>query len=470
MADFAPVTVRDGRYIGSPVPLVGNVISVALSMITIAALATCLTRRLQSIHSWKRLPLTSWLLVFIYCDSFAFVFVTAILSRGFDLNLLNICRSVIVLCLVCYMSTKLIYLFLVEKAYIVRGRRQSRLKDKLYLFNFFGMICPYIGVFVLNFLFRFAHVDGNGTCIVGMKRIAMIPLLSFEILVNVYLTMLFVLPILKTYSFRHNVNAALRAIALRTFFGSCATLTSSVVNITILMVLQGEPGWICMMCCNADILFSVLVLHWVSSPDSRTSPNGARIPPRTDHRFPFPTIPPLDHNDLPFDGTAGGSMPPSLGLSFELQKARYSSAHFRDGERNAGTVEGPGKRLEQPIQRARGQGMERGDELGQNKIERRHQPNPLSQSQLREEKAHQHRPCVTTTISASTSCNGIDAETEGPPLDLNAIVVRTEQIRCVESEIASASQSEGDGDGDGCSEKSAGMGPRAGSTDRIVIR
>lgn len=89
---------------------------------------------------------------------------------------------------------------------------------------------------------------------------------------QVYLTLLFVLPIrskyirsfllvqesltfsivLELYSYRHNVNGALRAIALRTFVGSCATLTSSVVNITVLMVLEGEPGWICMMCCNAD--------------------------------------------------------------------------------------------------------------------------------------------------------------------------------------------------------------------------
>jgi len=89
---------------------------------------------------------------------------------------------------------------------------------------------------------------------------------------QVYLTLLFVLPIrskyirsfllvqellifsivLELYSHRRSVNAALRAVALRTFIGSCATLTSSVVNITVLMVLEGEPGWICMMFCNAD--------------------------------------------------------------------------------------------------------------------------------------------------------------------------------------------------------------------------
>jgi hypothetical protein len=56
-------------------------------------------------------------------------------------------------------------------------------------------------------------------------------------------------------------------MASRSLVGSLATLTTSVVNLTILMVLKGEPGWICLMCCNADILFCVLVLHWVTSKD-----------------------------------------------------------------------------------------------------------------------------------------------------------------------------------------------------------
>lgn len=60
-------------------------------------------------------------------------------------------------------------------------------------------------------------------------------------------------------------------MAFRTFIGTLATLTSSIVNLAILMVLRGEPGWICLMCCNADILFSVLVLHWVTQIDSMKS-------------------------------------------------------------------------------------------------------------------------------------------------------------------------------------------------------
>ena len=40
----------------------------------------------------------SIVLIAIYIDSFAFVFFTAILTKGFNLNVLGICRGTIVLC------------------------------------------------------------------------------------------------------------------------------------------------------------------------------------------------------------------------------------------------------------------------------------------------------------------------------------------------------------------------------------
>jgi hypothetical protein len=65
-------------------------------------------------------------------------------------------------------------------------------------------------------------------------------------------------------------------MAFRSFIGSCATLTTSVMNLTILMVLKGEPGYICLMCCNADILFCVIVLHWVTSKEQKEEDSAPR--------------------------------------------------------------------------------------------------------------------------------------------------------------------------------------------------
>ena len=97
------------------------------------------------------------------------------------------------------------------------------------------------------------------------------PLIIFDAVLNFYLTLLFVIPLRKLYSYKNSPNSILRTVTLRSFVGSLATLTSSVVNLTVLMVLKGEAAWICLMCCNADVLFSVLVLHWVTSKDKAST-------------------------------------------------------------------------------------------------------------------------------------------------------------------------------------------------------
>ncbi|KUJ12278.1 uncharacterized protein LY89DRAFT_204578 [Mollisia scopiformis] len=261
-------------------PEAGTVFSVVLSMVSIGSLSICLSRRVQNVRNWSRLPLVCWLVLVIYTDSIFFASGTAVLSNGFGIDSSDsICTKALLLCLSCYMTTKVfIYFFLVERAYIIRRSSKPRLKDTLYLFNTFGMLIPYCVVIALNFYFRFAIYE-NRTCRIGMKRVAMIPLIGFDILVNVYLTSLFLIPLRSLYSYKNNRNSQARTVALRTFIGSCCTLTSSVVNLTVVMVLNGEPGWICLMCCNIDILFSVLVLHWITSKDNASTLPSLRSQP-----------------------------------------------------------------------------------------------------------------------------------------------------------------------------------------------
>lgn len=64
-------------------------------------------------------------------------------------------------------------------------------------------------------------------------------------------------------------------MAFRTSIGAIATLLSSSLNLSLLTGLNGEAGWVCLMLCNLDILFSVLVLHWATSID-RTRERGTQ--------------------------------------------------------------------------------------------------------------------------------------------------------------------------------------------------
>ncbi|KAK4207021.1 hypothetical protein QBC37DRAFT_104763 [Rhypophila decipiens] len=255
-------------------PLSGMVISVMLSIISVAIISSFTTQRVLAVKTWGRLPFVQWLVFAIYTDSFMFVFATAILQFGFGVDhSMPVCEAAILLCLVCYVTTKiLIYMFLVEKAHIIRsGNKKLRMRSKLYIFNSFGMIGVYCGVVVLNFIYRINRVE-NGQCIIGMQKLAMIPLIVFDLLVNVYLTVLFLIPLFGLYSFNNlqksRGSRRLRTVATRTFIGCVCTLTSSIVNLSVLMALDGEPGWVCLMCCNSDILFSAVVIQWITSRDS----------------------------------------------------------------------------------------------------------------------------------------------------------------------------------------------------------
>lgn len=69
-----------------------------LSLLTLSVLSILITRRVQKVGRWLALPLTAWLLILIYFDSYIFVFVTAMFK---DLGINEsetICDGAILLC------------------------------------------------------------------------------------------------------------------------------------------------------------------------------------------------------------------------------------------------------------------------------------------------------------------------------------------------------------------------------------
>ncbi|KAI1023427.1 hypothetical protein LB503_000622 [Fusarium chuoi] len=241
-------------YLPKPVPIGGDIMSVMVSLAACSILAVFLFQRITAVRSWSRLPFVAWFVLVIYVDSYGFVFTSAILQQVFGVNSsFNICHGAILLCLICYVTTKiLIYVFLVEKAHVIRSSTTRRRNSKLYLFNMITLLGGYGVVVVLNFIYRIAKIV-NGECFIGMKSISMIPLIAFDAVVNIYLTILFLIPLKNLYSFKNlpktHANSRLRSVAFRTFVGACCTLTSSIV----------------------DVLFSAIVVQWVTSRDSAGS-------------------------------------------------------------------------------------------------------------------------------------------------------------------------------------------------------
>ncbi|KAF3131567.1 hypothetical protein TWF703_007578 [Orbilia oligospora] len=237
---------------GAAYPPAGKPITAVLIMTTITVLTFCLTQRIMIITSWRKLTPVRWYILFVYIDSFLFIFSVGVISLGFGVNRSTAhCSAAIIMCIVFYETTK--------------SRDRS-----------FGMLVPYVAICFLTLAFRFSFFE-DGVCRIGMKKVALLPLITFDVVVNVYLTTLFLIPVVKIAQGKaQQSHQALRSMAIKTFCGSCATLISSVANLTTLMLLKGEPGWICLLLCNADILFSAVVLHAITNKDHQGSSDTTR--------------------------------------------------------------------------------------------------------------------------------------------------------------------------------------------------
>ncbi|KAF3082979.1 hypothetical protein TWF102_008768 [Orbilia oligospora] len=264
-------------------PHASSVFSAVLPLFGVSVLAFCFGRRTYNMPKLAEVPLARWLVLGVYLDSWLFAFSSTVLNVAFGLrSSITACNAGILLCLICYLTTKvyeppslsiIIYFFLVEKVYIIRSKHKGpRRKDRLYLFNTLGMLLPYFIVIILTFIFRISELHGDGECYIGLRLVANIPLLVFDVVINVYLTSLFLVPLFGVCSF-DQASQKVRNMAKRTFWGSIATLISTVANLATLVVLRGhEPGWICFACCNADVVFSAIVLHWVTTTDYDAGP------------------------------------------------------------------------------------------------------------------------------------------------------------------------------------------------------
>jgi len=113
------------------------------------------------------------------------------------------------------------------------GNRIARLSSTAY------RICAvvllgYVAIVVLMVVGQNSWIRQDGICIIGLKHFATIPMISYDLFLNVFLTAMFVWPLR-----RSNVMIRrLRNVATRTLYGACVSLTTSALNITVLLAWE----------------------------------------------------------------------------------------------------------------------------------------------------------------------------------------------------------------------------------------
>jgi len=192
------------------------------------------------------------------------------------------CAMAIYSCISFYAFSKvLIYGFLAEKVYIVwsGGNYMPRLSSPAYRICSV-VVLGYVVILVLMIIGQNSFIRADGICIIGLRGFATIPLISYDLFLNMFLTAMFLWPLWRSKLISHK----LRKVATRTLYGACASLTTSAVNVAILTALKGDEfGWVCLGSCVTDVTLNAVVFSWVTS----RSESPSRM---TFDRFSLPTM------------------------------------------------------------------------------------------------------------------------------------------------------------------------------------
>jgi len=245
-----------------------QVLSNCVHLLGVSILSFCLAHRVPSLSSWSAWINLTWgrlCVLLVFFDSWLFIFFTGVLVNGVGLSFSHsTCAIAIYACIGFYgLSKVLIYGFLVEKMYIVwsGGNQIPRSKSRAY------QICAivllgYVVVLALMVLGQNSHIRSDGICIIGLKNYATIPLISYDLSLNVFLTAMFVYPLRQSNVMSHR----LRKVTTRTLYGACISLTISAANVIVLLALKGEEyGWACLASCVTDVALNAMAVSWVTA-------------------------------------------------------------------------------------------------------------------------------------------------------------------------------------------------------------
>ncbi|KAI9305473.1 hypothetical protein BJ944DRAFT_161661 [Cunninghamella echinulata] len=254
-----------------------EIMSELISLVCITLLAGGFGSKTYN-EDFKNLNYGRVLVILLYFSSWAFSFTSCILVSTNDNNLTS-CTLGMMACNVFYCGSKIVcYAWLIERVHLVTNTKTARLKSWQYRVHLL-LLSPYLFIFVLMMTFKNIYLLSDGKCIIGLQFIASIPLLIYDFVLNLYLTWLFMRPLMNVgrNSRMDWKRSRLYRLAKRTLVASVVCLLVSLVNVTIVVWSQGnERGLVCLSMCTVDVTVNVLTVHWVTSNGNSKENNGAK--------------------------------------------------------------------------------------------------------------------------------------------------------------------------------------------------
>ncbi|KAH8556589.1 hypothetical protein BGW37DRAFT_19005 [Umbelopsis sp. PMI_123] len=214
------------------------------------------------------------LVIALFVVSWAFNLISTLLVSTNNNNIVS-CTMSTYMCITLYAFSKiLIYLFLIEKIFVVVSNEPSRFDSRLYRINL-ALLTPYIAIFVLLLLYHNAYIVEDGTyfCLFHLRMEASLPLVIYDFFITTYYTLVFIkMLIWPSQNMTNNSPSAqtsLRYVAKRNLVAAVVALLVSSANIVILIALDGvERGLVCLTSCTLDVTLNAGAIFWVSSHQS----------------------------------------------------------------------------------------------------------------------------------------------------------------------------------------------------------
>ncbi|KAF7732781.1 hypothetical protein EC973_000055 [Apophysomyces ossiformis] len=246
---------------------------VSLTCITVLALA--LGAKTYG-EKFKSLNYGRFLVICLYVLSWAFATTSVVVVSTNNNNIVS-CTLGMLACDFFYAGSKIaIYAWLIERVHLVTAVKTTRLKTCQYKFHIV-LLCPYVIIFVLMLSFRNIYLETDGKCTIGLQPIASVPLLIYDFIFNLYLTWLFMRPLMNVgrNSRTDWKRSRLYRLARRTLVASIVCLMISFFNVLGVVITDGhQRGLVCLTLCTVDVTVNVVTVHWVTTSGSSSGGEG----------------------------------------------------------------------------------------------------------------------------------------------------------------------------------------------------
>lgn len=298
-----PILVREqsANAVRAETGALGRLLYGIISIICLCGLSFALGLRVTQFERKKTLQF-AWVLSHIQTIVAMMLLISgAILIYGLNFTTWKECRASITVCIFLYFLSKiLLYIFYMERVHIARlPVAPKRSRDPIWLAGMVIIVGLFGGMAVWCIATPHANISvQDGQCRIGSDMIPSYTAFSFDIIINIGLTGVFIwliVPVLKNKS-RGTVTVvvdtseltphtlpsfggvltrdaetddplslSVKRMLRRNIIGSALTFGAAAINLVIYFVdATSQIAYVCYTLCIVDVVFGVLVVQWLT--------------------------------------------------------------------------------------------------------------------------------------------------------------------------------------------------------------